>query len=80
MASTLPRRSFLKVGIIDAIALAAANRIFRATKSPTPLTKFASALRAKLAVMLKDGTTSRPAIMPAEKLASKPAPKLTASD
>lgn len=59
MATTVSRRSFLKVGLAGAITLAVAGGLYRATKTPSPLGKFTldgdakSALAAIVAVMLK---------------------------
>lgn len=60
MATTQSRRTFLKVGLIGAIALAAAGGLYRATTASTPPDKFIldgkakSALGAIIGVMLKD--------------------------
>ncbi len=60
MATTQSRRTFLKVGLIGAIALAAAGGLYRATSASTPPDKFSldgkakSALGAIIGVMLKD--------------------------
>ncbi len=60
MATALSRRSFVKAGLIGAIALAAAGGLYRATRSSAPAGGFTldgeskAALGAITAVMLKD--------------------------
>jgi hypothetical protein len=60
MATQLPRRTFLKAGLIGTLALAAAGGIYRATQPPEALSRFIlddaakSVLGAVIPVVLKD--------------------------
>lgn len=66
MATTVSRRSFLRVGLIGAITLAGAGALYRMLASPAPPARFAldgqakSALAAIVAVMLKDTIPATP--------------------
>lgn len=66
MSTPLSRRAFLKVGVIGALALAAAGGVYRATRRPEPPGKFVmddtarTVLSAIVPVMLKGAMDSTP--------------------
>ncbi|HJV85672.1 MAG TPA: hypothetical protein VJ698_09350 [Noviherbaspirillum sp.] len=71
MATTLTRRSFLKAGLVGALALAAAGGIYRATRRPAAPERFVlddaakAVLGAVIPVVLKDAIDPTPAMVQA---------------